>query len=194
MAFQRAPTTPARTLPALAWALMAALAWPGATAPALAQGTTEVTRPSSREIVLTRAFIAPRQAVFDALTQADHLLRWMKPTRMSLVTCEVDLRAGGSFRYVFERPTGTRIEVRGAYLSVDPPRRFVYAESYDFSPLKLQVTTTLNQDGRLTVFRQKLVYASKQERDADFDGVATSAAEAYASLARYLESLPQGQP
>lgn len=146
------------------------------------------TKPSDREIVLTQTFAAPRQAVFDALTQTNHLLRWMQPTHMSLVACEVDLRAGGSFRYVFQRPSGARIEVRGAYETVDPPRRLVYKETYDFSPLELQVTTVLDEAGGETVFTQTIRYSSKQERDDDFDPVATSAAEVYAKLERYLKS------
>jgi uncharacterized protein YndB with AHSA1/START domain len=150
--------------------------------------TMQVTKPSDREIVLSRSFAAPRQAVFDALTQKNHLVQWMKPTNFSLVSCDVDLRAGGSFRYVYQRATGKRIEVRGVYQTVDPPNRFEYVETYDFSPLQLNVTTTLHQAGSDTVFTQKIVYASKQERDGDFDSVSTSASEVYERLARYLES------
>jgi uncharacterized protein YndB with AHSA1/START domain len=91
------------------------------------------TKPSDREIVLTRAFSAPRRAVFDALTQPSRIVQWMKPTHMTLVGCDVDLRAGGSFRYVFQRKSGARIEVRGAYQTLDPPRGFSYLESYDFA-------------------------------------------------------------
>ena len=138
---------------------------------------------SEREIVITRQFAAPRQKVFDALTQAKHLVRWMQPSNMSLVECEVDLRVGGSFRYVFARPGGRRLEVRGAYRKVDAPHGFAYTESYDFSPLQIQVTMELEGE---TLFRQTLVYATKEERDADLDGVTSSAAEVYGNLERYL--------
>ena len=148
----------------------------------------QATKPSDRETVLTRTFAAPRQAVFDALTQTNHLVQWMRPTNFSLVACDIDLRAGGSFCYVYQRPSGARIEVRGAYTMVDPPTRIEYTETYDFSPLRLQVTTTLDQVGADTVFRQTIVYASKKERDDDFESVATSASEVYTRLARYLES------
>ncbi len=151
-------------------------------------------KPSDREILLTRTFAAPRQTVFDALTQADQLVRWMKATNMSLVACEVDLRAGGSFRYAFQRPSGSRIEVRGSYQTIDAPRRFVYRESYDFSPLKVLVTTALDQAGSGTVFKQTLAYSSRRERDDDFDGVVKSATEAYANLERYLGSLERRRP
>jgi uncharacterized protein YndB with AHSA1/START domain len=158
--------------------------------PAQQERPLQATKPSDREIVLTQTFAAPRQVVFDALTQVRHLVRWLTPSRVSLVACEVDLRVGGSFRYVFQRPRGTRIEVRGAYTTVDPPHRIVHAESYDFSPLQVIVTTTLEQTGSRTTFTQTLAYASTQERDSDFEGVATSAAEVYANLQRYLASRP----
>jgi len=168
--------------------LIPALAQLSGQVPAKEENTMQATKPSDREIVLTRTFAAPRQTVFDALTQANHLVHWMKPANMSLVTCEVDLRAGGSFRYVFQRPRGAKIEVRGAYEKVDPPRHFVYRETYDFSPLKVLVTTALDQAGSETVFKQTIAYSSKQERDDDFDGVASSATEVYANLERYLGS------
>lgn len=150
----------------------------------------QATKPSDREIVLTRTFPASRQAVFDALTQANRIVQWMKPTHMSLVTCEVDLRPGGALRYVFQRPNGAKIEVRGVYDTVDPPRRFAYTETYDFSPLKVLVSTALEQVGTETVFKQTMTYSSKRERDDDFDGVATSSTEVYADLERYLRSTP----
>ncbi len=151
----------------------------------------QVTKPSENETVLTRTFAAPRETVFAALTQPEHLAHWMKATGMELAACEVDLRAGGSFRYVFQRPNGRKIEVRGAYEAVDPPRRLVYIETYDFSPLEIHVTTDLDVADRGTLFRQTLVYSSKQERDEDFDGVATSATEAYAELEPYLAQIGQ---
>jgi uncharacterized protein YndB with AHSA1/START domain len=143
---------------------------------------------SDLAIVLERKFAAPPPAVFDALTQAKHLVRWMTPSNMSLVSCEIDLREGGRFRYVFQRGRGSAIEVRGAYETVDPPHFFAYVETYDFSPLAVVVATTLEQADGETLFKQTLKYPSKQERDDDFDGVTRSAAEIYGNLERYLGS------
>jgi hypothetical protein len=64
----------------------------------------------------------------------------------------------------------------------------VYKETYDFSPLELRVTTVLDQAGGETTFNQTITYSSKQARDDDFDGVATSAGEVYARLESYLRS------
>jgi uncharacterized protein YndB with AHSA1/START domain len=146
----------------------------------------QAAKPTDKEIVLTATFAAPRETVFAALTQPEHIRRWMKPTHMALVNCQVDLRVGGALLYVFQRPNGRKLEVRGVYQVVDRPRGFAYAETYDFSPLKVQVATALEAKGDTTVFQQTLLYATKQERDDDYDGVATSSAEVYAKLARYL--------
>src|SRR6266436_8074997 len=148
---------------------------------------TQVTKPSDRNIVLTRTFAAPRQNVFDALTKPDRVPRWFQPKQMSLVTYEADFRTGGTFRYVFQRPSGTKIEMRGVYKKVDPPHRWVHTETYDFSPLTLSVTTVLDEVRGKTVLTQTILYSSKEERDGDFDAVASSSAEIYAKLEHYLE-------
>lgn len=143
-------------------------------------------KPSDNEIELTRTFSASREKVFAALTNATELSEWLKPDQMELVSCEADVRVGGTFRYVFRRPSGKQIEVRGLYTIVDGPQRIAHVETYDFSPLKVQVTTRLESVDDKTIFRQRLVYATKQERDEDFDGVVESAYKVYSSLDRYL--------
>ena len=136
--------------------------------------------------MLTRSFAAPRETVFAAMTQREHVLEWMKTASMAFVACDVDLRVRGAFRYVYQRPSGKKLEVRGVYKEVDAPRRWAYTETYDFSPLRIEVTAVLDEVGSRTAFKQTLRYASQAERDEDFDGVATSAAEAFDNLDRYL--------
>jgi len=148
----------------------------------------QITKPSDLSIVLTRTFAAPRQKVFDALTKPDQVPRWFQPKQMSLVTYEADLRHGGTFRYVFQRPSGKKIEMRGVYKEIDPPHRWVHTETYDFSPLTLLVTIVLDEVGGKTVLTQTMLYASKADRDGDFDPVASSSAEIYAKLEHYLNS------
>ncbi len=151
----------------------------------------QATKPSDTEILLTQTFAASRETIFAAITKAEHVRAWMRPAAMTLVSCEVDLRVGGRLRYVFERPNGRKIEVRGIFEAVDPPHRFAYTETYDFSPLKVLVMTSLEEADEKTIFKQTLRYSSKQERDEDFTGVATSSTEAYDKLDRYLVQLGQ---
>jgi uncharacterized protein YndB with AHSA1/START domain len=107
------------------------------------------------------------------------------------VSSEIDLRRGGRLRYVFERPNGRKLEVRGKFQEVNPPHQFTYKETYDFSPLEVMVTTSLEEAGSKTFFQQMLRYSSIQERDEDFPGVASSSKEVYAKLDRYLAELGQ---
>jgi uncharacterized protein YndB with AHSA1/START domain len=152
----------------------------------LQESPVRVIKTSAREIEVTGTFSAGRAALFDAITRPEHLKQWMSAGGMALAEVHVDPRADGSFRYVFSRPNGMKIEVRGAYSAFDVPRGFAYLESYDFSPLRIEVTTSLEESGDSTKFTQRLRYFSTKERDEDFDGVATSSREAYANLARYL--------
>ena len=144
-----------------------------------------VSRKAEQDIEVAGTFAVPRAVLFDAITRPEHLPHWMSAGGMSLAETHADGRAGGSFRYVFQRPSGKKIEVRGAYSAFDPPNGFAYVETYDFSPLRIEVTTALEEAGARPG-SPRLRYASAQERDEDFDGVATSSREAYAKLARYL--------
>ncbi len=145
-----------------------------------------VTKSGDREIVVAGTFAVPPHVLFEAITEPKHLEHWMSAGGMTLAEARVDGRAGGSFRYVFQRPSGKKLEVRGAYRTFDAPRGFAYLETYDFSPLRVEVTTALEEDGDGTRFTQTLRYFSPGERDEDFEGVATSSTEAYGNLAKYL--------
>jgi uncharacterized protein YndB with AHSA1/START domain len=154
-----------------------------------------VTKSGDREIVVAATFAVPRRGLFEAITEPEHLKHWMSASGMELADVQVDPRAGGSFRYVFQRPSGRKIEVRGAYRAFDAHRGFAYLETYDFSPLRIEVSASLEEDGDGTRFTQTLRYFSTGERDEDFEGVATSSTEAYGKLARYLfGSLEHGDP
>ena len=150
----------------------------------------QVTKPSDTEILIVRSFDAPREVVFAALTRPEDLRKWITPANMTLVACEVDLRAGGMLRYVFELAGSKRVEVRDTYTIVNPPADLAFVESYDFSPLKISVVVSLMPAGRMrTVFTQRLTYGSQRERDQDFGPVTTSAEAGYARLDRYLASI-----
>src|SRR5207247_4922691 len=106
-------------------------------------GTLKVTTPTDREIVLTRVFDAPRRLVFDAFTKPEILKRWFGPRGWSLVTCEVDLRVGGGFRFVLRGPDGRDLGMRGIYRELSSPDRSVHTESFDDFPGESLVTTIL---------------------------------------------------
>ena len=114
----------------------------------------------------------------------------MSAGRMELADVQVDARVGGSFRYVYKRPSGGTIEVLGAYRTFDSPRSFSYLETYNFSPLRIEGTTVLEGIAGKTRLTRTLHYSSQRERDEDFESVAASSREAFAKLARYIERRP----
>jgi uncharacterized protein YndB with AHSA1/START domain len=150
-------------------------------------GTLQVTTPTDREIVLTRVFDAPRRLVFDAFTKPELLKRWFGPHGWSLVVCEVDLRVGGTFRFVLRGPDGTTMGMRGIYRELVPPERDVHTESFDDYPGESLVTSVLVEGGGKTTLTATVLYPSQEVRDAVIkSGMEHGAAESYDKLAELL--------
>ena len=94
-------------------------------------GKLQVTTPSDLETLMTRSFDAPRRLVFEAWTDPRHLPNWMLgPEGWTLPVCEVDLRAGGGWHFVWRRSDGSEMGMRGTYREVTPPERLVSTESW----------------------------------------------------------------
>src|SRR5688572_32894061 len=92
----------------------------------------KVTTPSDREIAMTRAFDAPRKLVFDAWTKPELLKRWLGVFGgWSMDVCEVNLKVGGSYRFVWRGPDGTKMGMGGVYREVVPSERLVATEKFD---------------------------------------------------------------
>ena len=85
-----------------------------------------VTTRSDREIVITRAFDAPRRIVFEAWTKPEHVAQWWDPSRAPLAVCEIDLRPNGVFRFVHRGPAGLARPFTGIYREVVAPERLVF--------------------------------------------------------------------
>ena len=142
-------------------------------------GTLKVTTPTDREIVMTRVFDAPRRLVFDAFTKPELLKRWFGPRGWSLVVCEVDLRVGGTFRFVLRGP------------EIVPPERSVHTESFDDYPGESLVTATWVEQGGKTTLTVTVLYPSQEVRDAVLrSGMEHGAAECYDKLAELLAGTP----
>lgn len=159
-------------------------------------GTLKVTTPTDREIVLTRVFDAPRRMVFDAFTKPELLRRWFGPRGWELVVCEIDLRVGGTFRFVLRGPDGRDMGMRGVYREITPPERSVHMESFDDYPGESQVTTVLVEQGGRTTMTATVLYPSREVRDIVIStGMEHGAAESYDKLAELLasaEPVPSG--
>jgi uncharacterized protein YndB with AHSA1/START domain len=131
--------------------------------------TVTVTTPSDREVEVTRIFNAPRPLVFKALTTPDLLMRWMHgPNGWTLAVCEVDLRVGGAFRYVWRKANGREMGMSGVFREITPPTRLVNSEVFDedWTGGETLVTTTLSERGAATLLTVTVLYVSKAARDA----------------------------
>jgi uncharacterized protein YndB with AHSA1/START domain len=151
----------------------------------------EVTTPTERELVMTRAFDAPRELVFDALTRPQLLERWYGPRGWSLAVCEIDLRVGGAWRFVSRRPDGREIGQRGIYREIVRPERIVHTEGWeDWNPGECVVTAVLTDKNGRTTLTSTTLFPSQKVRDMLIEsGMASGAAETYDKLAELLASV-----
>jgi uncharacterized protein YndB with AHSA1/START domain len=152
-------------------------------------GNLKVTTPTEREIVMTRVFDAPRRLVWEAFTKPELLKRWFGPRGWSMVVCEVDLKAGGGFRFVLRSPDGKEMGMRGAYREIVPPERSVHMESFDDYPGESQVTGIFVEQEGKTTLTATVLYPSQEVRDIVLkSGMEHGAAESYDRLAELLAS------
>jgi uncharacterized protein YndB with AHSA1/START domain len=132
-------------------------------------GNLKVTTSSDREIIMTRVFDAPRQLVFEAHTKPELLKRWLHgPDGWLLTVCEIDLKVGGKYRYVWRHTDGREMGMGGVYREIVPPERVVTTELFDEDWTGGEVLGTLilsEQNGKTTL-TNTLLYPSKDARDA----------------------------
>ena len=128
--------------------------------------SAKLTLPSDREILIERLFAAPRRRVFDAWTNRAHVPRWYGCAEMAMVSCEIDLREGGVWRWVTRMPDGTEHAFSGAYRAIVPPERLAFTERYEPVPgSEHDVTLTFDEHDGVTTMRMLLSYPSTAARD-----------------------------
>lgn len=132
-------------------------------------GALKVTTPSDREIAMTRVFDAPRRLVFEAYTKPELVKRWLGVFGgWSLDVCEIDLKVGGSYRYVWKNTNGQEMGMGGVYREIVVPERLVVTERFDdpwYEGEAVATATFVEHDGKTTM-TTTVRYASKEVRDA----------------------------
>jgi len=156
----------------------------------------QITTPSDREIAMTRVFDAPREMVFDAWTKPELLKRWLgarPPWYMAV--CEIDLKVGGAYRYVWRKDNGTEMGMGGVYREIARPERIVCTEVFDdkwYEGEALDTIVMTEQDGRTTC-TMTVLYDSKEVRDSIVQSpMASGVAESYDRLDELLASTAAG--
>jgi len=156
-------------------------------------GTLRLTTPGERELVMTRSFDAPRQLVFDAHTKPALVRRWLLgPPGWSMPVCEIDLRVGGKYRYVWHHDRdGTKMGMGGVYREIKMPERIVNTEKFDeaWYPGEALGTLVLVEQGGKTTLTYTMRYESRAARDAVIkSNMESGVAASYDRLAELLAS------
>ena len=148
----------------------------------------DVSTPSDTEIQMTRVFDAPRDLVFAAHSQAEHLKHWWG--RGNPLDVEIDFRVGGRYRFV-EHADGSAHAFRGEYREISVPDKIVQTFEYEGMPGHIAVETLLleERDGK-TYVTSITRFDTRDERDGMLNsGMAEGAGQSYAALAAYLDTL-----
>jgi uncharacterized protein YndB with AHSA1/START domain len=130
------------------------------------QGGGAVARTTDREMIITRVYDAPRELVFDAWTDPDHLSEWWGPNGFRTTVHAQDLRPGGSSRYTMHGPDGTDYPNLQQYEEVAPPSRLVYAHGSPEEPGMFLVTVTFDDEGGKTRITLRSLFPSAEALQA----------------------------
>lgn len=150
--------------------------------------STDIGFPSDLEILVTRDFEAPIQLVFDVFTKTEHVTKTFPPFGETMTVCEIDLRVGGDYHYVFVTDDGTECSFRGTFLEVEPPTRSVQTWHFDGWPgVRAVETMELAETDGVTTMTYRLVFDDQAGRDHmdKTDGLAAS----FDNVGAYVDSL-----
>jgi uncharacterized protein YndB with AHSA1/START domain len=153
------------------------------------KNSTQVERKSERELMVTRAFNAPARIVFEAWTRPELLKRWWAPksSGLSLLSCEVDVRVGGRYRFEFGQGASKPMAFFGRYIEVTPHSRLVWTnEESDGGAV---TTVTFEEVGRQTILVMRDLYPSKEALDGALAGMEGGMGETFEQLDELLVTL-----
>jgi uncharacterized protein YndB with AHSA1/START domain len=122
-----------------------------------------------REIVLSRVIAAPRNLVFKAWTDPQHLPHWFGPAGLKVETQEIDIRVGGRWRFVFVAPDGTRYDNRMLFLKIETPHllEMDHGKDRDDDPARFRVIVTFDeQSNGKTVVTLRQLHPTSAQREA----------------------------
>jgi uncharacterized protein YndB with AHSA1/START domain len=152
---------------------------------------TTIERKSERELVVTRTLNGPARLVFEAWSKPELFKQWWVPrsANMSLLSCELDVRTGGTYRLVFKVGPSKTMEFFGRYVEVIPGARIVWTndEGGHGGPVS---TVTFEEKGGQTLVVVSDLYPSKEALDSEVGSGSTSALpETYEQLDELLATL-----
>jgi uncharacterized protein YndB with AHSA1/START domain len=156
-------------------------------------GSFNVSTPTDREILVTRDFNAPRHLVYDAFTKPELVRRWLLgPPGWTMPICEIDLKVGGAYRYLWRKPGEKDMGMGGIFREIIAPERVVATEKFDESwyPGEALNTTVFVEQGGITTTSITILYESKEARDtARRSGMEQGMAAGYTRLDELLSTM-----
>ena len=140
---------------------------------------------------MTRVFDAPRRLVFETWTSPEHVPQWMLgPEGWTMPVCEIDLRPGGAWHFVWRRSDGTEMEMHGVYREVAAPQRLVSTESWGGDWPETLNTLILSEEDGKTTSSLTVLYPSKETRGAALEtGMRDGVSKSFDRLAEYLRAM-----
>jgi uncharacterized protein YndB with AHSA1/START domain len=160
-------------------------------AEATGNGAAVVEFPGDTQILITRDFDAPGHLVYAAWTTPELIKRWWSGDRGEVTIAEVDLRAGGAWRFVITDSGGSEVVFHGEYREIVPDERIVATEMYEGSPEAGAVNTVMfDEKGGQTTLTLLVQHANHEYRDAHVNsGVEASMQAAMDHLEQVVVSL-----
>jgi uncharacterized protein YndB with AHSA1/START domain len=148
-----------------------------------AANPTAVERRGDRELVVTRTFDAPMHLVFEAWSKPELFKLWWVPKSagMSLLSCDMDIRTGGTYRLVFSHPAFDQpMTFFGTYIEVKPNKRLVWTN--EESDQGAVTTVTFDEHAGKTLVTLHERYPTEAARDEALAGSAEGLPEQFAQL------------
>ena len=156
------------------------------------QETFKIEPSGDREIVMTRIFNAPRDLVFDALTKPELVKRWLLgPPGWSMPVCEIDLKVGGKYRYVWRNEDGREMGMGGTYKEIARPERIVNTELFDeawYEGESLNTWTLIEKEGNTTLAVTSRFESTKTRDSVLESGMESGVVTSYNRLDEILAS------
>jgi uncharacterized protein YndB with AHSA1/START domain len=149
---------------------------------------TTLSLPSDREILMTRKFDAPREIVWETITDPELIPQWFGFAADATEVKKMDVRKGGTWQYITRTSGGEVVDFHGTYREVVAPEKLVYSFLFgDMPEGDGFVEITLVEKDGVTELRDRGVFSSKEERDAVIaSGMESGARETYERLSELV--------
>jgi uncharacterized protein YndB with AHSA1/START domain len=130
-------------------------------------GRTQISYPAENQIVVTASFAAPKELIFRSFTDPALVVQWWGHPFGVLTTCDIDLRVGGEWRYVYQPDGGEAVAFHGTYLEIVPGERLRYLDVLEsLGGIEVTNTVTFVEHAGSTTLSILAQHTSQANRDA----------------------------